>query len=266
MTFYNIIFGYLFIAACHKFILACASGSSNAWVAAVLALMVINDTVHTSNYFEGVQAEQREYKLIMKWLDLVSFFVLGLAVISISPEDDDMRKLMVRKWNWIDYPSFTWFLLVIYWLVACAWNYFDDAYSNKWVQPWPMGVKVYSVSIVVVFVVNWLFLREYGSMDDVPKAFPIAALIVPGVYTLWLKHYYVYHSALPPIGPNIVKGEHPDIERAKQDLSAALQEQNTKCEELRQLRRACATAIAQVKVKQRQLMVAKSKVRKQLKA
>jgi hypothetical protein len=156
MTFYNIIFGILFVAACRQ--LLCLADSNLGWTAATVALIVFNDTLHTSQLLEG--DEGLEYKLSMKYLDLVAFMLLSLALIALDPADNPFApKLAPTISGWLSKTWTVWALLAGYWTIAWFWNLAAGLTSPmKWNNAAHSGPIVFAAAFIAVAIlagVGW---------------------------------------------------------------------------------------------------------------
>ncbi|MCB9165630.1 MAG: hypothetical protein H6592_14545 [Flavobacteriales bacterium] len=263
MTFYNIIFGILFVGACQQFLFALISRPEHLIVSAVIALMVINDAVHTSNYFEGEQSEPKEYQLVQKWIDLFSFVVLGLAILSISElPDPQLTQLVDQRFTFFHEEWFTWLLLGVYWISATLWNIVDGAFSSSLVQPWPVGMKIYSASIILFFLVNAYLFWKFKSAHCVPLIYPIAAFLGPLPYIFILKHRYEYYGILPPEDPPDRIGDSDAIKASRVELRKALQAERNILETWKQSRQESIKAKRQVRTAQRNLKATIARARR----
>src|ERR1700687_3464971 len=90
MTFYNIIFGILFLGAFRQLMLLSAtSDSGHVWMAATLLVLIINDVVNTTYIVEGRDPEK--YTLFQKLIDLTNFFLLSIALIALQPDNNPFQ-------------------------------------------------------------------------------------------------------------------------------------------------------------------------------
>ncbi len=124
MTFYNIIFGIAFIAAMRQFFMAFAArDATGICLAAVVALLVFNDTVYTSNLIEDHPVEKTLYSLGMKLIDLTNFVLLLLALTFLTPKDSFFGS--GANISWMDkWPLHTlfWATLSAYWMLIIVWQ------------------------------------------------------------------------------------------------------------------------------------------------
>jgi hypothetical protein len=132
MTFYNIIFGLLFIGAFREVIYAFGrpGWETPDWRlfcrASILSILVFSDTIYTAVVIED---KKRMYSVPMKLLDLCSFIVLSLAVVLLNPALNDMFEVDVSKvldslvasTGWTAEAMF-WAILAIYMVILIRWN------------------------------------------------------------------------------------------------------------------------------------------------
>lgn len=148
MTFYNIIFGLLFIGAFREVIFALSAGPD--WrlfcLTATLSVLVFSDTIYTSTVIED---KKNRYSIYMQLLDLLSFIVLSFAVVILNPAKNDMFEVDVTtvlgtvvSRTGLSHESLFWGLLSIYMFILVVWNKLlgVDRVKRcdrwvKWVQP-----------------------------------------------------------------------------------------------------------------------------------
>lgn len=148
MTFYNIIFGILFLESCRQ--LLNLSGSASGWTAATIAVIVFNDTVHSSQLLEG--SAGRAYKLSMKYLDLAAFLLLSLALIALNPDGKPFSvELKPALAGWHSHSWIVWALLAGYWAIAWTWNWASGLTSPmKWKNAGHSGPIVFAVAFALM--------------------------------------------------------------------------------------------------------------------
>jgi len=133
MTFYNIIFGLLFIGAFREVIFAL--GGQPGWGtpdwrlfcrAAILSILVFSDTIYTAVVIED---KKRTYSVEMKLLDLFSFILLSFAVVLLNPVSNDMFEVNVTgtlqqvvHWTRWSVEAMFWAILAAYMLNIIGWN------------------------------------------------------------------------------------------------------------------------------------------------
>jgi len=137
MTFYNIVFGIIFLAAVRELLQAAFDRRWTAFFqAATLSLVIFNDVIFTAHEIEELRLF---YNIHMKIIDLLLFLLLALAVVIIEPKENvlqiraggrDGRKL--REFN-------LWLVLTAYWILALGWDWVGRVYSGRpplvWVLP-----------------------------------------------------------------------------------------------------------------------------------
>src|ERR1044071_10132656 len=89
MTFYNIIFGILFLGGVREIFVALTSehggGLLAFWEASILTLLIFSDVVYTSHVLEELKYP---YTVWMKLIDLTSFILLTAALLLFNPTAD----------------------------------------------------------------------------------------------------------------------------------------------------------------------------------
>lgn len=118
MTFYNVISGILFIGACQAFV--GHYGTSNAWYASLLMVVVFYEAVITSQLLEGPDPPVKTYSLTMKILDLLAFILLAYALIAVSPDANPFSNHATIPGAGSPWLFLT--LLAAYGIVAIGWN------------------------------------------------------------------------------------------------------------------------------------------------
>lgn len=121
MTFYNIIFGILFVGSVSALFTAILENDINKiCMALVLSFAIFNDTILTSHHLEH---DENTYTIRMKLLDLMSFCVLGGGIVQIAPLNNIFyQDQKYYKYEIIHAPTIFWFLMIIYWLIGLIWN------------------------------------------------------------------------------------------------------------------------------------------------
>lgn len=154
MTFYNIIFGLLFIGAFREVVFALSGGPD--WrlfcLAGTLSMLVFSDTIYTSLVIEG---KKKRYRAPMKLLDLWSFILLSFAVVVLNPKENDLFEVDVTKvlnavtigtgWNW---EALFWGLLTLYMINLVVWNSLLSIRDVMWRDRW---VKWVQPALVLLF-------------------------------------------------------------------------------------------------------------------
>lgn len=127
MTFYNIIFGILFLGAVREIFVSLALPPGQRWLAGchavILTLLIFSDVVYTSHAIEELR---KGYGVGMKLLDLLNFIILTLALLTLNPTQNNMLQLSVesvyRDNTWIPAPhALFWFLITLYWIGLTLW-------------------------------------------------------------------------------------------------------------------------------------------------
>jgi hypothetical protein len=136
MTFYNIIFGILFLCAIREVLQAWFDGESvRFWMSAALTLLISNDILFTSHLIEE---RHIPYTIAMKLTDLLDFVILSMGVLMLSPRgnllgvqaregqaDADRLPCHIRR-----EPAF-WGLICAYWSVCLLWDILGGAYAGE---------------------------------------------------------------------------------------------------------------------------------------
>lgn len=137
MTFYNIIFGILFLGAVREILASLSLPSEQRtlafWHAVILTLIIFSDVVYTSHVIEELK---KPYKIWMKLLDLLNFIVLTLALISLDPSQNNVLQVSIepilKSTIGLPTPSWVfWLLLTVYWLLLGAWVREGEIHPNK---------------------------------------------------------------------------------------------------------------------------------------
>jgi hypothetical protein len=170
MTFYNIIFGILFLGACQA---AVASIGTNldGWLLVLVAVLIFTDVVNTS---EAVENRGVEYTIWMKLYDLVSFLLLGMSIILLSKStknfllDTDVYQLLPE---WLKYQVVPPVLLLAYCVIVALWT----LNSPKLITPeqWPAPLR-YGAGVAVLAIVVIGGLRYFGHTGSI--AYKISVL------------------------------------------------------------------------------------------
>ncbi|MEO8297898.1 MAG: GNAT family N-acetyltransferase [Burkholderiales bacterium] len=217
MTFYNIIFGLLFIGTFREVMVALMLPAGPNWplfaLAATLAVLVFSDTIYTAVVIEG---KKFSYSMTMKLLDLWSFILLSFAVMVLNPDKNDMFEIDARDamtrvelatgWS---AEALLWGLLTVYVLNLVVWNHLmgvgmvQGRYRwVRWVQPlqalafgvmavlaWQkalpeaamQGLRWVMLAGVVVYLLRF---KTYMSqvLDDVVRLQPLTAVDVSAIH------------------------------------------------------------------------------------
>lgn len=192
MTFYNIIFGILFLGAFNEVVRSLAVSNWEAFYkSATLSVLIFSDTIYTALIIEG---KDKKYSMLMKLLDLFSFILLSFAIMSLNPTDKSMFQvdtaaLVGRLAGWMSGGAETvfWMMLAVYMGVLVVWNMLLGIYTvmrhHRWVQwvqpvllllfmfmalltiqqqPWALGMLGAMRWIVLLIVLTYLLAYKTG--------------------------------------------------------------------------------------------------------
>jgi len=134
MTFYNIIFGILFLAAIREAMQAYFDRDRDRfWMSAVLTLLVCNDILYTSHCIEE---KKLAYTISMKLADLLNFVLLSAGILMLSPAGN-LLGVQARAPAASCTASASrqreahfWLLICLYWLLCMLWNWLGGAYDS----------------------------------------------------------------------------------------------------------------------------------------
>lgn len=137
MTFYNVISGILFLAACQTFLVTL--GTANMWIAATLVVTILNESVLTSELIERLK-NPIPYKLSMKLVDFLGFATLVWALLIVTPRNNALEVDVSQSLLGAGNPRWFWSLLTIYWGLTLWWNQLakqlgSGAWEN-WFERW----------------------------------------------------------------------------------------------------------------------------------
>src|SRR5262249_15929193 len=125
MGFYSILFAILFLGALREVIRAFgASDWPVLWAAATLTVIIFNDVLYTSHFFEE---KKTPYSILMKVNDIVSFLLLSVALLALQPGKENVFEADAGRW-FTDLPRTRvfWGALTAYWVTVITWNLFGD--------------------------------------------------------------------------------------------------------------------------------------------
>jgi hypothetical protein len=155
MTFYNVISGLLFLGAVRQLLVAADAGSlPQALMAGTFAILVFNDAVYTSHVVEGEGTVK--YKLNLMLIDLVSFLLLALAMVTINPIDNVFNAPMPRLAEWLSEAWF-WFFLALYWGSVMLWTHIAGLYRTRH----PRSLVIASSFILTLFALEALLAASH---------------------------------------------------------------------------------------------------------
>ena len=180
MTFYNIIFGFLFLGACRQLLLLLEKPT--VWTAATIAIVIFNDAVNTSEILEGQSTVT--YRIGMKLIDLSTFVLLSLALIALAPDNNPVGLDLCQQLAFLQSPWVIWALLTAYWALLIWWNYLAGCFSSTAA---PFLLKVISVVLIVPFIVGMIVSCGRTTLSDVPRWPAFLAFSTIGIYFVVLK-------------------------------------------------------------------------------
>lgn len=163
MTFYNIIFGILFLGAVGQFFHIVFESSNfnfmtlpSFWMVTTLTLVVFNDVIYTTQVLEGPPTDKRkDYTLSMKLLDLLSFMFLCAALLVLAPSDNILSVKIKTDLLQESREFFFWLLLTVYWATAIIWNTAGKVYSDS------SSGKIRWMLIVMLILSGFLSLANF---------------------------------------------------------------------------------------------------------
>jgi hypothetical protein len=179
MTFYNIIFGILFLGACRQ--LLHLFDTPAGWTAATIAVVIFNDVMNTSQVLES--KERRNYSVPMKLIDLINFILLGLALVSLKPDDNPFQIKPANSLVTILKPWVTWLLLTLYWAFIILWNWLCGLYSRVWPKP----VSIVSHALIVPFATMVVVTYSAASPENINIWLRVGVFLCPALYLLLVK-------------------------------------------------------------------------------
>lgn len=151
MTFYNIIFGILFLGACQAFLFSLNSETDTRLIALV-ALMIFNDAVNTA---EAVEQRDFGYTIEMKLIDLASFLVLATSLILLSENTKNFLDVPIYPSlpEFIKHPSVPPALLLAYCGLVAGWNRTSKDIRQRSEWPWHLIAAVSAIVIALLVLV-----------------------------------------------------------------------------------------------------------------
>ena len=182
MTFYNVLSGILFLAACRQLLVL--MDTSVAWTAATIAVIVFNDALNTSHVLESRNSPP--YTIGMKLLDLLAFLLVSLALIAVQPADNPFGVVPREPLaSWLQPAWVPWALMATYWAAAVVlWNWLAGIYGSP---RWPCWAQVVSHCLVVPFVLMALVTWLCGTPADVPWWCNVITFTLVALYFVALK-------------------------------------------------------------------------------
>ncbi len=129
MSFYQILFSVLFLAACREAFQTFPDINKAPFkLAATVSLLIFNDILYTSH---EIELDNIFYSIPMKIVDLFNFLILATAIILLNPNDNIL--FVKRKEILSEKQRETWFwcLICAYWILALVWDLLGNIYSNE---------------------------------------------------------------------------------------------------------------------------------------
>lgn len=170
MTFYNIIFGILFLGACQAFLISLSS-KTDTWLITLVALMIFNDAVNTA---EVVEQRQFDYTIWMKLIDLASFLVLAATLILLSEGTKNFldAPIYLALPEFIRHPGIPPALLLVYCGLVAGWNWTSKDIRKRSEWPWYL---ITAVSVIVIALLVLVVLRP--ARDEHSALYPLVTVI-----------------------------------------------------------------------------------------
>lgn len=185
MTYYNILFGLLFIGAFREVIHSL--GTANIWSALLILAIVVNDMINVTDQFEQ-KGHGAMYNVWMKLIDLVCFMSLALALICLDPNESFMKMDVVMKIPGHDRPWLPWALLTLYWALAVIWNVLSKEYRIRGnPDPKDRSVQIWSILFLVPFLLNTVLVYANGPGPLTFKYFTLVTLAALIAYMTYFK-------------------------------------------------------------------------------
>jgi cytochrome bd-type quinol oxidase subunit 2 len=152
MTFYNIIFGILFLGACQAVLLS-LNRETDTGLITLVALMIFNDAVNTA---EAVEERKFDYTIGMKLIDLASFLVLATTLILLSENTKNFLDAPIYSSlpEWIRHPSVPPALLLVYCGLVAGWNRASKDIWKRSEWPWYLIASVIAIVIALLVLVG----------------------------------------------------------------------------------------------------------------
>ena len=193
MTFYNIIFGILFIAACRELVLL---AWEPAWLTgACVVALIFNDVINTSH---RVEEEKSKYTVEMKALDLMSFFVLWGALTALDPASENLELKLTFATEQRLLAITPWPFMLLYWILLWRWNHCAaaaQAESHPSFKAGKLIARVFSLPTdakaaeqKMMNILHWSVggLIAAGAIlavtGNMPQLFPLVLLAAIGVF------------------------------------------------------------------------------------
>jgi hypothetical protein len=165
MTFYNVISGILFIGAFQAFLHAL--GTRAIFLPATLVAIMCNEAVLTSELIEDPPegTPRVVYSLSMKFVDLVTFFVLAFALLIVSPNGNTFNVDVTTSLEAFHRVGVFYVLLAGYWGLTLGWNTLAGRNDpTKWKYHFILVVRFMWVPFLCV---GLLFLWKETAFEEV---------------------------------------------------------------------------------------------------
>lgn len=184
MTFYNIIFGLLFLGACQAVLVSLGTGTDT-MLLMLVALLIFNDAINTS---EVVEERKFTYTLPMKLFDLASFLILATTLLVLSENTKNFLDVPIYPVlpDAFKHPSAPPLLLLAYCAMVAGWNLVSPEVGR--IEEWPKQLVIIATSIVIA-IGALVFLRP--ARLDYPVIYSLL-VVVAMVATLGYMFSYAF--------------------------------------------------------------------------
>lgn len=125
MTFYNIIFGLVFVMSFFTSISVLGAAKDRLLLfseSVLILLMSFNDIINTS---DAVEHEKTDYPLSLKSLDALNFVFYMISIFAIQP-DNDISNINVTNLIPKHDETVFWAIVMMIFLVGLLWNIIKD--------------------------------------------------------------------------------------------------------------------------------------------
>jgi len=174
VTFYNVISGILFMGAFQAFV--AAHGTPAMGMAAILVAILCNEAVLTSELLERKESPV-PYTLAMKFIDLLTFFVLAYALMVVSPRQNTFGTNLDGILFGANRPAMFCALLTAYWALTLWWN--QKAGQNLaavW-RSWFIGARVALIGVFGIAALLYLPYRTFAEISWWPPLILVALTV-----------------------------------------------------------------------------------------
>ena len=223
MTFYNIIFGILFLGACQEVLVSVStfadvSTRAETGFLILVALAIFNDAVNTA---EAIEARGVDYSIGMKLIDLLIFLTLSFALILLIGNEKSFFDVNVYDSipGLLKHPSVPPALLLVYWLLVAAWNR-----VAKWkFGEWPRELKML-VGVIFFLLFLLTLLRPFRMSLQVAYILVLVSSMVAFVLYmlsyLWIKNLPPAANTAEDAAQNAILGGVSAFIRAQRERAA----------------------------------------------